>query len=70
MYKKYAILILLFAGVSKMLNAQTQTAADKLMDGGKINAVIVIAAVLLAGIFLFLVYLERRLKKLEEEVNN
>ncbi len=70
MYKKYAILILLFAGVSKVLNAQTQNTADKLMDGGKINAVIVIAGILLAGIFGFLVYLERRLAKLEEEVKH
>lgn len=70
MYKKYAILILLFAGVSKMLNAQTQQTADKLMDGGKINAVIVVVGILLVGIFAFLVYLEKRLKKLEEEVKN
>ncbi len=70
MYKKYAILILLFAIISKTLNAQTVDSGDKLMQDGKIYAVIAVAAVILSGIFLFLFYLERKIKKLEEEVKN
>ncbi len=70
MSKKYAILILLFAGISKTLNAQIVNTGDKLMQDGKIYAVIAVATVILSGIFLFLFYLERKIKKLEEEVNN
>ena len=54
MSKKSAILILLFASVSKMLNAQTVNTADKLMENSKLNAVIVVAAIILTGIFIFL----------------
>ncbi len=70
MYKKSAILILLFATVSKMLNAQTVNVADKLMENSKLNAVIVVAAIILTGIFFFLFYIERKIKKLEQEVKN
>jgi cytochrome c biogenesis protein CcdA len=70
MSKKSAILILLFASVSKMLSAQTVTVADKLMENSKLNAVIVVSSVILLGIFIFLFNLERKIKKLEQEVKN
>ncbi|MBP6323430.1 MAG: hypothetical protein KA322_00230, partial [Chitinophagales bacterium] len=70
MSKKSAILILLFASVSKMLSAQTVTVADKLMENSKLNAVIVVSSVILLGIFIFLFSLERKIKKLEQEVKN
>ena len=70
MSKKSAILILLFASVSKMLSAQTVNTADKLMENSKLNAVIVVAAIILTGIFIFLFYIERKIKKLEQEVKN
>ena len=70
MYKKSAILILLFASVSKMLSAQAVNTADKLMENSKLNAVIVVAAIILTGIFIFLFYIERKIKKLEQEVKN
>lgn len=70
MYKKSAILILLFATVSKSLNGQTSIAAEKLLEHGKLNAVVVIFAVILVGIFAFLFYLERKIKRLEQEVKN
>lgn len=70
MSKKFAILILLFASVSKMLNAQTVNVADKLLENSKLNAVIVVASVILLGIFVFLFYLDRKIKKLEQEVKN
>ena len=67
MYKKSAILILLFATVSKTLNAQTTTTAEKLLEHGKLNAVVAVVAVILVGIFAFLFYLEKKIKKLEQE---
>ncbi len=70
MSKKSAILILLFASVSKMLNAQTINVADKLLENSKLNAVIAVASIILLGIFIFLFYLERKIKKLEQEVKN
>jgi CcmD family protein len=70
MSKKSAILILLFASVSKMLSAQSVTVADKLMENSKLNAVIVVSSVILLGIFIFLFSLERKIKKLEQEVKN
>ena len=70
MSKKSAILILLFASVSKMLSAQAVNTADKLMENSKLNAVIVVAAIILTGIFVFLFYIERKIKKLEQEVKN
>lgn len=70
MSKKSAILILLFASVSKMLNAQTVSTADKLLENSKLNAVIAVSTVILLGIFLFLFYIERKIKKLEQEVKN
>ena len=70
MSKKSAILILLFASVSKMLSAQAVNTADKLMENSKLNAVIVVAAIILTGIFVFLFYMERKIKKLEQEVKN
>ena len=70
MSKKSAILILLFACVSKMLSAQTINVADKLLENSKLNAVILVASIILLGIFIFLFYLDRKIKKLEQEVKN
>lgn len=70
MSKKSAILILLFATVSKMLSAQAVSVAENLNNNGKLNAVVVVLAIILVGIFGFLFYLERKIKKLEQEVKN
>ena len=67
MSKKYATLILFFVSVSKMLNAQSMDVSNTLTQDGKINTVIVVASIILLGIFLFLFYIERKVKKLEEE---
>ncbi|MCB0508176.1 MAG: CcmD family protein [Chitinophagales bacterium] len=67
---KNGILILLFASVSKMLNAQPTSVAENLTNNGKLNAVVAVVAVILLGIFIFLFYLEKKIKKLEQEVNN
>ncbi len=64
---KNAILILLFASVSKMLSAQPTSLAENLNNGAKINTVIVVALIILVGIFSFLFYLERKIKKMEQD---
>lgn len=65
---KNGILILLFASVSKTLSAQQASFADNLNNDGKINTVIVVASIILLGIFGFLFYLERKIKKLEQDL--
>jgi CcmD family protein len=70
MSNKTATLTLLFTILSEMLNAQSLNPANTLMENSKLNAVIAVAAVILLGIFFFLFYLERKIKKLEEEVKN
>jgi len=70
MYKKSAILILLFGTVSKMLNAQTISAADTLAKSNKLYAVVTVLAVILVGIFIYLFSLERKIKKLEKEISS
>ena len=64
---KNGILILLFASVSKMLSAQQTSLAENLNNGAKINTVIVVALIILVGIFSFLFYLERKIKKMEQD---
>ncbi len=68
MYMKNGILILLFASVSKTLSAQQTSLAENLNNDGKINTVIVVASIILLGIFSFLFYLERKIKKLEQDL--
>ncbi len=70
MPSKSAILVLLFAGIWNTMNAQPVTVADKLMESNKLYAVIAVLGIILLGIFLFLFYLERKIKRLEDEVNN
>jgi CcmD family protein len=68
MSTKSAILILLFGTVSKMLSAQTISVADTLSQSNKLYAVITVLSVILIGIFIYLFTLERKIKKLEEEL--
>lgn len=70
MTTKSAILSLLFGSVSKMLNAQTPNVADKLIENSKLNAVIVVACIILTGIFIFLFLIDKKVRKLEKDVNN
>ncbi len=50
------------------LNAQTDM-ADGLRSNGKIYVVVVVLATIFAGIFAFLVKLDRKISKLEKEKN-
>lgn len=46
--------------------AEAQEVGDFLRDNNKVNAVIVILLMILIGLFSFLFYIERKIKKLEE----
>ena len=47
----------------------SETVADGLMKGNKLVAVVVVLAIILSGILSFLWTLERRVRKMEEEIN-
>jgi len=44
--------------------------ADALRSNGKIYVVVLVICTIFAGIILFLIYLERKIKKLEQNHNN
>jgi CcmD family protein len=71
---KKNILSLLFLLGALMGKAQDAAAApqmaDALRDNGKIYVVISVIAIIFIAIVCFLVYLERKLKKLEQQVKN
>lgn len=64
--KHYIYLILIFIASPFFLSAQ----ADHYDSGGKLMGVIGCVAVILIGVALFLFYLERRVKRLEDDANN
>lgn len=49
--------------------AQAQDMATTMRSNGKIYVVVFVLATIFAGIFAFLLYLERRVKKLESTTN-
>jgi len=57
------ILLLITATVS---HAQTEM-ADTMRSNGKIYVVVTVLATIFAGIFAYLVYLDRKISKLEKE---
>ena len=65
--KKYLIICLLNVGLTLPLRAQNTQFGDALLNGNKLYAVIAVLAVILIGIVIFLVMLERRIGKLEKE---
>jgi uncharacterized membrane protein YhaH (DUF805 family) len=67
MKKKYLIISLLNLVLTLPLRAQNNSFGDALLNGNKMYAVIAVLLVILIGIVLFLVSLERRIKKLEED---
>lgn len=44
--------------------------ADKLRENGKIFVVVAIAFIILIGVFIYLISLDRKISKLEEKLNN
>ena len=81
--KVYAILFLLFCSFSQLaLHAQDSTGelrtvdnssaqhiemADKLRADGKIYVVVTVVVIILAGLLLYVVRLDRKISKLEKE---
>lgn len=69
MNRLMTLLLLLF---SVAVNAQTETQpemADALRENGKINVVIGVIVIIFVAIVTFLFILERKLKKLENKLN-
>jgi hypothetical protein len=66
MKKKITIFAMLIFCYVKNSVAQEQGVSDILVQDGKINAVIVVASILLTGLFVLLFVIERRVKKLEK----
>jgi hypothetical protein len=67
MKKKYLTISLLNLVLTLPLRAQNNTFGDALLNGNKIYVVIAVLLIILVGIVLFLISLERRIKKLEKE---
>jgi len=64
MYRNLIVLILLM--VAQSSSAQTEM-ADTMRSNGKIYVVVVVLATIFAGIFAYLVYLDRKMTRIEKE---
>ena len=67
-YSLFLVLLTLFL-FSENVSAQTQN-SDFIRSTGKIYVVVTVLTVILIGIFAFLIYLERRINKLENLVDS
>lgn len=68
--QKFMIFSMFFCGLLLNAQAQTENVADRLAEGNKINSVIVVLAVILAGIIAYLFAQDRRISKLEKELKD
>ena len=68
MHKRSLFVILLLILNPLVLLAQPEM-ADTMRSNGKIYVVVVVLATIFAGIFAYLVYLDRKITKLEKEKN-
>jgi formate hydrogenlyase subunit 3/multisubunit Na+/H+ antiporter MnhD subunit len=70
--KKIASLVSLavIAAIFPINTFASETLADNLMKGNKLVAVVVVLVIILSGILFFLWSLERRVKKMEEDINH
>lgn len=66
---KYLLTLLLFAPVFSYAQ-QAPEMADGFRSNGKIYVVLLVICTIFAGIILFLVFLERKIRKMEENQNN
>ena len=66
MAKKALITIFLLLATTTFSMAETEM-ADTMRSNGKIYVVVVVLATIFAGIFAYLVYLDRKISKLEKE---
>lgn len=68
MHKRSLFVILLLILSPLLLHAQPEM-ADTMRSNGKIYVVVVVLATIFAGIFAYLVYLDRKITRLEKENN-
>jgi heme/copper-type cytochrome/quinol oxidase subunit 2 len=66
---KYLLTLLLLLPVFAYAQDRPEM-ADALRANGKIYVVVLVICTIFAGIILFLVYLERKIKKMEQNQNN
>lgn len=64
-YVRYILLSMFLIMLPALAFGQT----DHYDSGGKLIAVIACVAIILIGVFAFLFYLERRIKKVEDDLN-
>jgi CcmD family protein len=65
-WKNILTTIFLLLATCTLANAQTEM-ADTMRSNGKIYVVVMVLATIFAGIFAYLVYLDRKISKLEKE---
>ncbi len=68
MSKRILTLIFLMLITTTLASAETEM-ADTMRSNGKIYVVVTVLATIFAGIFAYLVYLDRKITKLEKEKN-
>ena len=72
MKKLFSILLLFFSYAAAFAQSSSSTVemADKLRADGKIYVVITVFAIILTGIFTYIIMLDRKIGKLEKELKN
>jgi hypothetical protein len=68
--KKWVLMLFCLLGFTNLYAQQTVEMADVMRSNGKIYVVVGVIALLMAGIIVFLVNLDRKISKLEKEVEN
>jgi Na+/phosphate symporter len=62
------LVLCLFTAVCKAQNPNNVEMADVMRDNGKIYVVVGVLAIILAGMFIYLISLNRKVAKLEQEL--
>jgi len=65
---KNSLLTALFLSLGLSLEAQTGTTS--LYQSGKIYVVVIVIAIVLAGFFLYLFRIDKKIKKIEDKINH
>ena len=68
MAKRYALWVSLIALVAQSVNAQTSEGPDFFQSIGKMYVVVGVITLIFIGIVFFLIYLDRKLTKLEKQM--
>jgi CcmD family protein len=68
--RKKSLFVMLMLIMSPLLSRAQAEMADTMRSNGKIYVVVVVLATIFAGIFAYLVYLDRKITRLEKENNN